>query len=60
MSPYRSFPSAAAVSSPELPRADGTVSPEQRPEADINIEIPGAGLASIYDANASSWAARIQ
>jgi hypothetical protein len=40
-----------------MPRADGTVSPEQRPEADVNIEF--AGTAKMADAaQALAWAFR--
>jgi hypothetical protein len=40
-----------------MPRADGTVSPEQRPEADVNIEF--AGTSKMADAaQALAWAFR--
>jgi len=38
-----------------MPRADGTLSPEQRPEADVNIEF--AGTSKFADgANKLAWA----
>ncbi len=37
-----------------MPRADGTVSPEQRPEADLNIEFAGASKMAA-DAQALAW-----
>jgi hypothetical protein len=38
-----------------MPRADGTVSPEQRPEADINIEFQGASKLA-HESQALAWA----
>ena len=37
-----------------MPRADGTVSPEQRPEADINVEFQGAS-AFAQQSHALAW-----
>jgi hypothetical protein len=38
-----------------MPRADGTLSPEQRPEADVNIEFQGAAKFAA-EAQALAWA----
>jgi hypothetical protein len=40
-----------------MPRSDGTVSPEQRPEADVNIEFAGTSKMAA-DAQALAWAFR--
>jgi Peptidase family M28 len=40
-----------------MPRADGTVSPEQRPEADVNIEFAGTSKMAAA-AQALAWAFR--
>jgi peptidase M28-like protein len=40
-----------------MPRADGTVSPEQRPEADVNIEFSGTSKKAA-EAQALAWAFR--
>jgi len=40
-----------------MPRADGTVSPEQRPEADVNIEFAGNSKMS-PDSQTLAWAFR--
>jgi hypothetical protein len=37
-----------------MPRADGTVSPEQRPEADVNIEFQGASKMALQS-QALAW-----
>jgi hypothetical protein len=40
-----------------MPRADGTVSPEQRPEADVNIEFAGTSKMAA-ESQALAWAFR--
>jgi hypothetical protein len=40
-----------------MPRADGTVSPEQRPEADVNVEFAGASKMA-QASQALAWALR--
>jgi peptidase M28-like protein len=40
-----------------MPRADGTVGPEQRPEADVNVEFAGTSKKSA-EAQALAWALR--
>jgi hypothetical protein len=37
-----------------MPRADGTVSPEQRPEADVNIEFAGTSKM-VAESQALAW-----
>ncbi len=40
-----------------MPRADGTLSPEQRPEADVNVEFAGTAKMA-NEAQALAWALR--
>ena len=41
-----------------MPRADGTVSPEQRPEADVNVEFAGTSKMAA-ESQALAWALRV-